>query len=406
MSYNIIYHSNYPWSDMYSRYICLALALSKNSLVNKLVFLEPPVHIGDLGGIKEMIKTLPSAGRYHRNYTQPFDIWAVVSPIPLRRFNLFKRFNNVWENYILNQVRSFIPSRNKVALLQGPSKYTLKMLKFLKQKGFFTIFDWGNLYEKDAGPVEKQDEMAWLCREMARNANIVLGVSPHITNIALSVNSNSFTILDAVLKDMVLREPISPRPKEQRLKCPLIGYFGLINKVKLDYSLIKDIVEKRPGWEFVFIGLQQDNSLSVCLKGKQNVTFMQPMDGETLQQYLVNNIDLVFVPYTQGDEVIRASSPLKLYESLALGLPTVFTDSFDPLDAKCLIQMGGSAGELIELMEKELREDSIEKRTVRIEYARRNTWEIRAEQVLSLINSAYPKFSQQEDYSINISAVE
>lgn len=385
--YNFIYYSNYPWSDMYSRYICLALALAKSSYVNKLVFLDPIQHVGDVGGIINIIKSAPCLGRYYKKHSQPFVIKSAVSPFVFRRFKLTQKCYKIWQNHLLSNIPTFIPSQNKIALIQGPSEFTLKMIISLKQDGFLTIFDWGDFYEKHSGTIDQQNKMAGLCRELAKNADIVLGVSPIVTNIALSVNDRAFPFLNAVWADMVLREPLPVTPIDERLKQPCIGYFGLINSVKIDYDLVKAVVAKRPNWRFVFIGPQQGDLLSDYLKDCRNATFMPAMSGENVLKYLKDNIDLVFAPYNSKDQATKACSPVKLYETLAVGLPLVAVKSFDPVDAIGLISIGSTPDELINAMERELTDDSTQKRIERLEFARKNTWEVRAEQLFKIIES-------------------
>lgn len=383
--YNILYQSNYPWSDMYSRYICLALALSKNQLVKNLVFLNPLKRLGNFNKIIDMLKAIPKAGRYYKVSEQPFDIRSAISPIPLRRFKLFRILNQTWENAVFKQTQKIIPCYDRLFLLQGPSEYTLNMLKYLKRSGFYSIFDWGDLYEKHSGTLSQQKKTAQLCREIAKNADVVLGVSDIITNIALSVNRKSFTLRDAVQSNMILEKPVFIRNKNERLRRPRIGYFGLINQFKLEYSLIKNIVELKPDWDFIFIGPRQDDILLDILKNNRNVYFIKPMDGKKLMKYLLDNVDLVFAIYNPNNEATKACSPMKLYETLAIGLPFVTTKSFDPGDAIELIRTESSVSELIDSMEKELLEDSFKKRSERLEYARKNTWELRAEELIDIV---------------------
>jgi hypothetical protein len=385
--YNIIYLSNYPWSNMFSRYTNLALALSKSRYVYKLVFLEPLVHIGDCIRSKDFINKINFIGCYKSLKNTPIDVRSVISPIPFIRYVFFNNCYNLWEKITFKTIQDIIPVHNRILIVQGPSDYGLSMLKEFNKKGFISVFDWADLYEKHAGPDLEQKRVAKLCRELASNAHFVLGISPRVTEIAASVNKRSYTHSDAVLLDLVVQDIKPPKPIDQRIKNPQIAYFGLMNRYKLDNQLIYGVVESKPEWDFIFIGSHQDNDLIEKVAGLKNIKFVSPMDGHSLHKFLINNIDLCFFPYNPRDEANKACSPMKLYETLGLGLPIVSIDSFDPLDAKNLISVGSSISELIYSIEQELLNDTIEKREERVRYAKNSTWEIRAEQLIEIIQS-------------------
>ena len=72
---------------------------------------------------------------------------------------------------------------------------------------------------------------------------------------------------------------------------------------------------------------------------------------------------------------------------MATGLPAVSTDTFDPLEARDLISTGSSADELISAMEYELETDSLDKRTQRVEFAKKNTWSARVADLFKIIEN-------------------
>jgi hypothetical protein len=387
--YNIIYLSNYPWSNTFSRYTNLALALSKSPFVNQLIYLNPLIHIGDCINSKHKLSKLKYIGRYNQVKNTPLDARSAISPIPFTRFTIFRKAYELWARYTIKKIQEELPSSNKILIIQKPSDYALLMLRECKRKGFYIVFDWGDLFEKHDDTPQSQNKIGWLCREIASNSDLVLGVSPKITEIAISVNKRSYVFPNAVWSDLIVKKIKPPRPRNQILTKPKIAYFGLMNRFKLDNNLIKGVVESKPGWEFIFIGPHQDNDLKDKLANSKNITFISQMDGYSIHKYLIDNVDICFFPYNSIDEASNYGSSMKLYETLGLGLPIVATNSFDPLDAKDLIHVGSSVLELVHSIEKVLSEDTVEMRKGRVEYAKKNTWEIRVSQLINIIESFY-----------------
>jgi hypothetical protein len=386
--YNIIYNSHYPWSDIMSRYTNLAITLSKSKHVNKLVFLEPLKRIGDITTFGKAIRNLPRLGRYREIKKSPFSINTAISPVPfVSKFRFAHTFEKLWEDFTIKRLVNLIPPENRILLVQGATDFRLRLIKQFKKEGYPTIFDWGNLYEKDAAPKIVQNKIAFLCREMASEADIVLAVSPRIAKIALSFNKSTFTFPDAVYKDLIVQKAFSPRSREARLENAVVCYYGLINPLKLSYDIINRVAQKKPKWKFIFIGPQNDpTNFGQKIEG-ENTEVLPPMDGWSLHDFLRENVDLCFIPYTLGDEVARACSPLKLYESFGHGMPIVSTDTFDPGDARKLLSFGSSISELVSAMEYELETDCLEKRKERIEYAKKHTWEKRVEELINIFSS-------------------
>lgn len=382
--YNLLYHSHYPWSDIMSRYTNLAISLSKSTFVNRLVFLDPLQHIGNVDK-RKILQKIALIGKYHKIADRPLPIYSAINPVPFRRYKIFKKATNLWSKHIINKVESLIPPDNRILLLQGPSEYTLRMLKALKKRGFLTIFDWANLYEEHVGSDKRG--VASLCREIASIADIVLCVSPQISGLALSVNKNTFLHPNAIHDDMITKNVSPPKSLGDRMKSAVVCYFGLINPIKIDCSLINEIAKKKKDWKFILIGPQSDPTNIGIRFDSNNISVLPPMDGYSLHDFLRKNADLTFIPYNLQDKAVYACSPLKLYEAFGLGLSVVSTDTFDPLDAKDMVRVSNSTSDLIAAMEHELESDSLEKREARIKYAKKNTWDTRVNQLIEIIEN-------------------
>lgn len=101
----------------------------------------------------------------------------------------------------------------------------------------------------------------------------------------------------------------------------IVIYQGGINK-RIDFILLKDIINKLPDWEFWFCG-GEDTTIDIWkeLKNLSQVKYygiLQPNQiGELMSKSTVG-----IIPYVQ-DEIIYASFPLKSFEYVSCGLPVV-----------------------------------------------------------------------------------
>jgi hypothetical protein len=386
--YNILYVSYYPWSDQGSRYTNLALAFRNCKNVGKIIFSNPIDSIGNIRHILQKRTSILNIGHYRKLIVDPFPVYSCIAPVPFKEsFMITKKMHNMWFAWAFNRLVSFLHDKKGILIIQKPSDEVFAMISIAKKNGFLTIFDWADLFEQFAGSEKMQKKMAELCRGLASIVDIVFCVSPYLKRIALTYNSKSFLIPNAVLGDSIAHDYVEIRDQETCMKSPRICYYGLINPVKLDYTLIREMADSRPNWKFIFIGSQIDPMNTKESLTRTNIEIVDPMDKYQLHNYIRNNIDICFNPYRMDDAPNNACSPMKLYETLGDGLPFITTDAFDPLDAKNFISIGKSAKDLISQIEYELENDSVEKRNQRISFAKKNTWEVRAKDMFTIVEN-------------------
>jgi glycosyltransferase involved in cell wall biosynthesis len=106
--------------------------------------------------------------------------------------------------------------------------------------------------------------------------------------------------------------------KDLNINKPIIGYFSSLTDSN-DWEIIRYVASRRPEWNFVFIG---NKSIDLPHLGKMaNVHFLGYVPYAELPSIDANfSVGIMFRKMT---EWIKACSPLKLKEYLALGLPVV-----------------------------------------------------------------------------------
>lgn len=113
-------------------------------------------------------------------------------------------------------------------------------------------------------------------------------------------------------------EDIRPVVLKQR---PIIGYHGALAKW-IDYGLLNFVAAERPEWNIVLIGWDYDNSMQQ-LVSRENIIYLGLKNYKELPYYSIW-FDAAIIPFIEG-EIARATSPIKLYEYMAMNKPVVVT---------------------------------------------------------------------------------
>lgn len=104
---------------------------------------------------------------------------------------------------------------------------------------------------------------------------------------------------------------------------PVIGYYGALAKW-FDYELVKYIADTGK-YQIVLFGIKYDDSYEKAgLDKLKNVHFLGARDYQVLQNY-ASKIDVLTIPFLIND-ITKATSPVKLFEYMALNKPIVTTD--------------------------------------------------------------------------------
>jgi glycosyltransferase involved in cell wall biosynthesis len=104
---------------------------------------------------------------------------------------------------------------------------------------------------------------------------------------------------------------------------PIVGYFGSFASW-FDYGLIKEVARARPEIAFVLIGPALDASAAALADAPENLHLLSAMRYEDLPSHAAW-FDAGLLPFVIND-ITLATSPLKIFEYMALGIATVSTD--------------------------------------------------------------------------------
>jgi len=163
---------------------------------------------------------------------------------------------------------------------------------------------------------------------------------------------------------------------------PIIGYYGSL-AAWFDYDLMLALASACPNYEIVTIGPDLDGSSAALAARPANLSVLPGMDYVDLPRHGCW-FDVCLVPFLIN-EITLATSPLKIFEYMAMGSPIVSTPM--PECAKyASILIGRDREDFIAKVDEalRLRGDAAHRQLLAAE-AGANTWSAKAAQVAALV---------------------
>jgi GT2 family glycosyltransferase len=128
------------------------------------------------------------------------------------------------------------------------------------------------------------------------------------------------------------------------------------------------------------------------LQGRSNIHLLGEQPYENLHEYL-SVFDVCIIPFIKNS-LTDATNPVKLYEFLSAGKPIVATRLNEISIYQDYIHLAGTFGEWELAIKESLSEEKTDELlTHRYEFARSNTWKLRAEVFESKLIELFPKIS-------------
>ena len=162
----------------------------------------------------------------------------------------------------------------------------------------------------------------------------------------------------------------------------VIGYVGALDKRWADRELLIKIATAFPQCSLI-VRSSAEKAFVRRLAAFKNVTILGYQDYRTLPN-LISRFDVGIIPFLQN-RITRVINPLKLYEYSALGIHVVATKTAELEHYADLIALADTHDEFLERVEQALQEKGDAKRKDRVDFAARNTWELRSEELLKII---------------------
>ncbi|HXB15357.1 MAG TPA: glycosyltransferase [Solirubrobacteraceae bacterium] len=221
----------------------------------------------------------------------------------------------------------------------------------------------------------------------ARRADLVLASAPELVRRMRELSDNVLeapNVADTELFATALSAgPIDPAIAA--LPAPRLVFTGAISAVKLDMALLSELARARRDWSLALVGpvgLGDPRTDPSALAAEPNVHLLGPRPYERLPDVL-RGADAGLIPYVRS-ELTDSIFPMKVYEYLSAGLPVVATE-LPALSGVADLTRAADAAGFQAALERELAQDSPQRRAERSARAAEHSWDERLREIARAI---------------------
>jgi glycosyltransferase involved in cell wall biosynthesis len=212
-------------------------------------------------------------------------------------------------------------------------------------------------------------------QEYLRRVDAVVTTSETLRRTKAQVQPNAFCVKNGVNFELFhqARQLAAQQPPTQ----PVVGYLGTAdNRVNVD--IVEHCVRTMPDVTFQFIGEIKEPALTERLSRYPNVVFTPPHQPADLPPLLAK-LSAAMIPFVCNAHTYTIY-PLKINEYLAAGLPVVSTPFSILDDFAGVVEMADTPEAFAQALRRALSDKDPARISERVEMARANSWEHRAEE--------------------------
>jgi len=218
-------------------------------------------------------------------------------------------------------------------------------------------------------------------RKLFDKANIVFVTSRVLYESKSKLHSNVHYVPNVADYELFSRAQDSQLSIPEQLKNlprPILGFVGTFN-YKLDVGILEHLAKR--GYSIVIVGpVAKDKGV---LADYENLRFVGKKEPEELPSFL-KAFDVCIIPYVV-DKYTESVLPLKLFEYFASGKPVVSTIFGEMRDYKHLAELATNSDEFEQAVLHALSQ-SPNRAELRIEEAKKHTWDARINAMLELLD--------------------
>lgn len=315
-----------------------------------------------------------------------------VKTIKKQADNLYLiNFNNVALNKILMNVLAKCNKPKYIQLYSTDWKLTIENIENYMSLGYGFIYEYvDDLSPELAGTkdlpknvvdkyeyVMNHDEVYVVVTASALEEKVVARRGKK--NLTFSSNGVDYEFFSQVDENFEFDEDFK---KVLNLGKPIVCYYGALAKW-FDYDLIKKIDETNK-YSVVLFGIKYDDAFDESgIAELDNVHFLGTRDYKVLKNY-ANKCDVLTIPFKLND-ITAATSPVKIFEYMALHKPIVITDLKECRQYKS-VMIAKSHDEFLKCLDMAISEEKSEKMIGLLDKeARENDWSEKAKAIIDLI---------------------
>lgn len=241
-----------------------------------------------------------------------------------------KGCNEVWMNVFQVPLYTFVSEVEKLQhhndfslyLVTFPAPILVKLASSLRSRGFAIAYDIMDEWEA----FSKVGQASWFSKSVEESlvlqADSVCGVSPPLKDKFSLLRSDISVIGNGYSPDVI-------GPKNRNIANAskgserIIGYFGHLTDSWFDWGLVFGLALARPDITFEIIGYGEPEWATVKAANIPNIHILGKIPPEELHTH-ASRWSAGMIPFVEG-VLAEAVDPIKIYEYLYFGLPTIVT---------------------------------------------------------------------------------
>jgi glycosyltransferase involved in cell wall biosynthesis len=353
---------------------------------NRVIYIEEPGNVVTVFISKE--KPFSNLWTWMGGFVEIQDNFVAWTPPPGLPFGYIYPWVNAWNHF---WYRFWYPivcrEMPKQPILISNNILGLKWLGFFGEK--LRIYDCCDEITGFKVPSLKPDVVRRKEKELIEACDFVICSSQKLFDTKSPMAKKTFLIRNGAEVEHFRKALVENFPKPDPIKDidkPIVGFYGYLGDW-LDWDAIEYCIHNAPDLHFLLIG-PATKGLTQYIDA-ENVTYTGPMPYDVLPQYLAH-FACALLPFVQNDYT-AAVNPVKVYEYLAGGRPTVVTPLPELVTFSDQVYFAEDGPTFLESIRKAIAEDSPEKRNARVGFVKGQDWDARVGEIYTAIGEFLSK---------------
>lgn len=328
-----------------------------------------------------------------KKHSKNFYIYRPLQIIPFRRFKVIHNLNIFLNLLLVKAILSLAnlttETKDKFLWVFHPKLYPLTKLF---GKGYKLIYDCVDFYDFGLKG-EERERLKEYERKLTKEAFVVTANSKvlfdHLKKTRKDVHLVPQGFRIKHFKEFKKRKRKSPTKIVVDKNKPTIGLVGGINH-RLDFNLLKNLIDNNPRWNFVLWGpIQKPRKKGAFPKNldylisRKNVIYGVSDKKEEIPA-IIDKFDIGIIPYDVSQDFNKYCYPMKIFEYFYMGKPVVSTPIEELKRFPKLVKIGRDANEWEKHIKTLLSKPWPEQhRKEQKRLARENSWKNKVDTMLS-----------------------
>lgn len=210
--------------------------------------------------------------------------------------------------------------------------------------------------------------------QLIASSDICVANSTYLADYCRQFNPNSYYVGQGCELDLFMDFNGEAPEDMKKINGVKIGYVGALLGLRLDMGILTEIASKRPEWQLVLVGPEDELFKGSELHQFPNVHFLGSKSPLHLPAY-IHSFDICLNPQVIS-QVTIGNYPRKIDEYLAMGKPVIATSTpFMVAIFNKHTYLAKNPADYIRLIDVALQEDNKERQEERKRFAAEHTWE-------------------------------